>query len=183
MMLSGMTPPRGRASGSKHEARQAVQESVAMLKPLRFVNLLLVVLIFGLAWCHVMEIAGKLRLDAAEWLTVQHNLYVAFGVPLGAALELAAILTSWWLYLLVRRRRPAAVLTLAAALCTTLGLVAWFWLVAPMNAIIAGWTPQAMTADWLAVRDRWETGHAIHAALFGLGFGALTAALLAETPP
>jgi magnesium-transporting ATPase (P-type) len=154
-----------------------------MLKPLRFVNLLLVVLILGLSWCHVMEIAGKLRFDAAQWLTVQHNLYIAFGWPVGAAIEIAAILSTWWLFALVRRRRPAAGLTLTAALSMTLGLAVWFWLVAPMNAIIAGWTPQTVSPDWLAVRDQWETGHAIHALLFGLGFGALTAALIAETPP
>jgi hypothetical protein len=50
-----------------------------MLKALRFENLLLVVLIFGLAWCHVMEIAGKRRFDPVQWLVVQHNLCAAFG--------------------------------------------------------------------------------------------------------
>jgi hypothetical protein len=33
------------------------------------------------------------------------------------------------------------------------------------------------------VRDQWEIGHAVHALMFGLGFGALVAALLAEMPP
>lgn len=153
-----------------------------MLKTLRFVNLLLVVLIFGLTWAHVMEIVGKLRLTGPQWLTVQHNLYIAFGAPVGASIELAAIGTSWWLVWLVRRRHPARAWTLAAALCTSLGLAVWFWLVAPMNAIIAGWTAQTLAADWTAVRDRWETGQAIHALLFGLGFASLVAALLAETP-
>jgi hypothetical protein len=154
-----------------------------MLRPLRFVNLLLVVLVFGLSWCHAMEMYGKLRLAGTEWLEVQHNLYVAFGVPVGATIEIAAILTSWWLWLRIRVRRPAAAWTLAAALCTTLGLAAWFWLVAPMNDIIAGWTPQTLPADWTAVRNRWEAGQALHALLFGLGFAALSVAILAETPP
>ena len=153
-----------------------------MLKALRFANLVLVTLIFGLAWCHVMEIAGKLRFDSVQWLAVQHNLYIAFGWPVRAAIELGAVGTSWWLFALVRRRRPAAGWTLAAAVATTLGLAAWFWPVAPMNAIIAGWTPQTISPDWEAVRNQWEAGHAVHAALFGLGFGALVAALLAETP-
>jgi hypothetical protein len=47
---------------------------MAMLRSLRFVNLLLVALTFGLTWCHVMEIPGKLRLSGPEWLGVQHNL-------------------------------------------------------------------------------------------------------------
>jgi hypothetical protein len=52
-----------------------------------------------------------------------------------------------------------------------------------MNAVLAGWTPETLPADWTAVRNRWETGHAIHALLFGLGFSALVVALLVETPP
>jgi hypothetical protein len=55
-----------------------------VLRTLRFCNLLLVALTFGLTFCHLMEIPGKLRLGGAEWLTVQHNLYIAFGPPLGA---------------------------------------------------------------------------------------------------
>jgi hypothetical protein len=153
-----------------------------MLKPLRFVNLLLVVLTFGLTWCHVVELPGKLRLTGSQWLDVQHNLYVGFGPPFGAPIEVAAIVSTWWLLFLVRRRRPAAGWTLAAALSTTLGLVVWFLLVSPMNAILSGWTAQNLPADWISVRNQWEIGHATHSALFGVGFGTLIAALLAETP-
>ena len=51
-----------------------------------------------------------------------------------------------------------------------------------MNAVFGAWTPDALPADWTRVRYRWELGHAIHAALFGLGFSALVVALLVETP-
>jgi hypothetical protein len=154
-----------------------------LLKTVRFLNLLLVTLTFGLTWCHVMEIPGKLRLGGAEWLAVQHNLYVAFGPPLGAPIEVAAILSSWVVLILVRRRRAAAWWTGAAAVSVTAGLGVWFWLVAPMNAILAGWTPEALPQDWTEARNQWEIGHAVHALLFALGFSGLTAALLAETPP
>jgi hypothetical protein len=153
-----------------------------MLKILRFVNLLLVALTFGLTWCHVMEIPGKLRLTGNEWLMVQHNLYLAFGPPLGAPIEVAAIVLSWVVFLLVLRRGPAAPWTLAAAICVTAGLAVWFWLVSPMNMIISGLAPQNIPADWTEVRNQWEIGHAVHALLFGLGFSALVIALLAETP-
>lgn len=154
-----------------------------MLKLLRFVNLLFVTLTFGLTWCHVVEIPGKLRLSGSQWLDVQHNLYVAFGPPFGAPIELAAILLTWWVFWLVRRRRPAAWLTLTAAICTTLGLVAWLLLVAPMNEILNGWTAQNLPADWVSVRNQWEAGHALHSLLFGLGFSALVLSVIAETPP
>ena len=154
-----------------------------MLRTLRFPNLLCVALTLGLAWSHVLELPGKLRLDAAHWLEVQHNLYVAFGPPVGAPIEVAAIVLSWIVYCKTRRRHPAARWTLVAACCTTLGLVLWFWLVAPMNAIIDAWTPQTLTPDWISVRDRWEAGHAAQCVLFGAGFGSLLAALLSETSP
>ncbi|HEX3863885.1 MAG TPA: hypothetical protein VHY35_19555 [Stellaceae bacterium] len=153
-----------------------------MLKTLRFLNMLFVALTFGLTWCHVMEIPGKLRLDGSRWLDVQHNLYVAFGPPLGAPIEIAAIALCWLVYFLVRRRGPAAGWTLAAACCTTIGLGLWFWLVAPMNAVIAGWTTEGLPADWASVRNQWEAGQAAHAVMFGVGFGSLVAALLTETP-
>jgi hypothetical protein len=151
------------------------------LKATRFVSLLLVALTLGMTFCHVMEIPGKLRLAGPDWLTVQHNLYVAFGVA-GAAIEVLAILLTWVLVLQVRKRRPALYWTLGAAGCVTAGLIVWFMLVAPMNAALSGWTPATLPADWTGYRDQWEAGHAVHALLFGLGFSALVIALLAETP-
>ena len=153
-----------------------------ILKIVRFPNLLLVALTLGLTFCHVMEIPGKLRLSAAAWLTVQHNLYVAFGPALGAWIEVGAILLTWVVALLVYQRRPAFGWTLASALCVSVGLAVWFLLVAPMNAALAGWTPETLPADWPRYRDQWEMGHAIHCILFALGFGGLVIALLAETP-
>jgi hypothetical protein len=153
-----------------------------MLKFLRFLSLLLVTLTFGLTWCHVMEIPGKLRLSGEEWLTVQQNLYVAFGPPLGAPIEVAAIGLTWAVFLLVRRRGPATLWTFAAAISVTAGLVEWFWMVSPMNTIIVGLTADNLPADWPRVRNQWEIGHAIHALLFGSGFSALVIALLVETP-
>jgi hypothetical protein len=150
------------------------------LKVVRYLSLLLVALTLGMTFAHVMEIPGKLRLDGATWLTVQHNLYIAFGV-VGAAIEVLAIVLTWILVLMVRRRRPALWWTLAGAICVSAGLADWFLLVAPMNAALNVWTPETLPVDWTRYRDQWETGHAIHAALFGLGFSALVVALLTES--
>lgn len=74
------------------------------------------------------------------------------------------------------------VIGLVAAVRVTAGLVAWFAVVVPMNAVFGAWTTDALPADWTRVRYRWELGHAIHAALVGLGFSASVVALLVETP-
>lgn len=150
------------------------------LRITRFFSLFLVALTLGMTFCHVLEIPGKLRLEGTEWLTVQQNLYVAFG-SVGAVIEVASILLTWIVVVQVRKRQPAFYWTLGAALCVTAGLIVWFLLVAPMNAALSGWTPEALPADWSDYRNQWEIGHAIHAALFGLGFGALVIALLLET--
>ncbi|MBX6320816.1 MAG: hypothetical protein IRY94_03220 [Rhodospirillaceae bacterium] len=150
------------------------------MKALRLLSLLLVALTLGLAFAHVMEFPGKLRFDGPLWLTVQQNLYVAFGVA-GAGVEVAAILSTWLLVPLVRRR-PGFYWTLAAAISITVGLGVWFALVSPMNTVLDGWTPQTLPQDWTAVRNQWEFGHAVHCVLFLLGFGALAVALLVETP-
>jgi hypothetical protein len=93
-----------------------------------------------------------------------------------------SILSTWTLALGVRKRRPAFYWTIVAAVCVTGGLAAWFALVAPMNIVLGAWTPELLPADWTSVRNHWERGHAVHAALFGLGFSALAIALLVETP-
>ncbi len=151
------------------------------MKSMRYANLFLVALTMGLVFAHVMEIPGKLRFDGATWLVVQHNLYIAFGV-VGAAIELAAIATSWALVLVVRRNRHTLVWTIFGAVAVSAGLADWFVLVSPANAVLNGWSAQTLPADWTSIRDQWETGHAIHFALFALGFGALLAAVIRETP-
>jgi hypothetical protein len=149
------------------------------LKATRFLSLLLVALTFGMAFCHVMEIPGKLRLNGAQWLTVQQHLYIAFGL-VGAAIEGLSIFLTWLVVFQVYRRRSAFYWTLGAAICVTAGLIVWALLVASMNAALSGWTPETLPADWTDYRNQWETGQAIHAALFGLGFSALAIALLGD---
>jgi hypothetical protein len=122
-----------------------------VVQVLRFVSLLLVALIFGLALCHVMEIPGKLRLNGPEWLVVQQNLYITFGAPIGAAIEVASIVATWLLVVLVRKRRPASHWTVAAAICVSAGLAEWFAVVAPMNMIFGAWTAGTMTSIRLSI--------------------------------
>ncbi len=127
-------------------------------------SLLLVALTLGMTFCHVMEMPGKLRLDAGTWLAGQQKLYVAFGT-VGAVIEVLAILLTWPVAVQVRHCQPAFRCTVAAGGYVSAGLAVWFALVAPVNNVLSGWTPAILPSDWSSYRDRWETGHAIHAAL------------------
>ena len=136
-------------------------------------------LILGLAFAHVMEVPGKLRIDGPTWLIVQQNLYIGFG-PAAAVMEPLGILFTWILVFMLRGHRSAFRLVLLAAVSTTMGLVVWALVVSPMNALLDGWTPATLPPDWTACRDQWELGHAIHAALFGAAFCALLGTMLAK---
>jgi len=133
-----------------------------------FAGLVLVTLIFGLAFAHVMELPGKLRLDGPTWLIVQQNLYIGFG-PLAAVVEPVGVIVAWVLAWKLRRRRGFAI-AVSAALCVSVGLVEWALVVAPMNARLNAWTTATLPPDWTACRDQWEFGHALHAMLFGAAF-------------
>lgn len=148
--------------------REPVRSDVVPLSMLRNSARFFVALTLGLAFAHVLEIPGKLRLDGPDWLTVQHNLYIAFGV-VGAGVELLAIGLTWAL-VWRRRNTPDSANVLCAAVCVTLGLTAWALIVAPVNAILNHWTAETLPQDWWRYRDRWEFGHAIQCALFAGGF-------------
>jgi hypothetical protein len=151
-----------------------------LLKVLRFLNLLLVALTLGMTFCHALEYPGKRGLDGADWLMVQHHVYVAFGV-IGAVIEVTAIATTWIVLWQLRGWRLSRVLTLAAALCGSAALAVWFAYVDPVNAALKAWTPDTLPTDWTSYRDQWEAGHAVGAVLFGLAFSALVVALLSES--
>ena len=155
-----------------------------LLKFVRFLNLLLVALTLGMTFCHALEYPGKVKLDGADWLMVQHNIYVAFGV-VGAVIEVTAILTTWIVFAQLKNWKAARVLTLLAAICATAALGVWFGWVDPVNTALNAWTPETLPDNWASFRDRWEAGHAVGAILFLLAFSALVVALLSETenPP
>ena len=134
--------------------------------------------------CHALEYPGKVKLTGPEWLTVQHNIYVAFGV-VGAVIEVTAIATTWIVFAQIRTWKLPRVLTLLAALCTTAALGIWFGWVDPVNTALNAWTPDTLPDNWTSFRDRWEAGHAASAVLFLLAFSALVVAILSETenPP
>jgi hypothetical protein len=81
-----------------------------------------------------------------------------------------------WLTVVQRRRgtRPWH-LSLVAGVAVTLGLIDWALVVAPMNGVLNTWTTASLPPTWTRVRNRWEIGHAVQAALFAVGFVALTA--------
>ena len=152
-------------------------ERSTLLRFLLFIDLLLIALVFGLAFAHAMELPGKLQLNGPVWLTVQRTLYNSFG-PFASVAEPLGIGLAWILAMLLRHETPAGRLVLLAAVCSSAGLIDWLIVVSPMNALTNSWTPATLPPDWMATRNRWELGHVGHAILFGAAFCALAWAML-----
>ena len=74
------------------------------LKLFRVATILLVALVAGLAFAHVLESSAKMQYEAHFYITLQKSLYVQWGPPqLGGFLEPAAIAATGLLAFLVRK--------------------------------------------------------------------------------
>jgi hypothetical protein len=150
-----------------------------------FLTLALVGLNTGGAFAHVLELPGKMRLSAADYLRVQ-SIYHAFG-PVGALLEPGSVLAALAQTVLMRDTRGALPSRVGAA-CLGAALALWLALVAPMNARFATWTAETIPADWQETRNQWEYTHAARFVLQFTGFcllllGALQASGREEPLP
>lgn len=154
-----------------------------LIRSWRFVTILLVALLLGLAFAHVLERPAKMQYDAALYVTLQKTLYVAWGPPnVGGILEPAAIFATIALAFLVRRRRPAIWLTLGAGAALLLAFpVVFFAFVAPANEAFLSAAAASIPANWMEMRASWETGHTIRFVLQLIALSLLTLSVLLET--
>lgn len=148
-----------------------------LIKTWRFITVLLVALLLGLAFAHVLERPAKMLYDATFYITIQKTLYKAWGPPnIGGILEPAAIFSTLFLALFLRKKKHAFWLTLGAGLVLLLAFpVVFFVFVAPANEVFLAATPASIPPNWMESRTSWETGHAIR---FVLQLVALSLLLL-----
>jgi hypothetical protein len=131
-----------------------------LLRFWRLVTILLIALSMAAAFCHLLEMPAKLKVDGAFWLKLLQTLYPpAFGTA-GAAAEVGALVMVVVLVYLVRHRRPAFGLTILAAICMVAAHGAfWIW-ISPVNATMGPLTPDTLPTDWMQLRNHWEYTHA-----------------------
>lgn len=149
------------------------------LRLLRFATILLVALLSGLAFAHVLELPAKMQYDAALYITLQKSLYVQWGPPhIGGVLEPLAIVAAGLLAFFVRKGRRGLWLSLGALFALLLAFpVVFFWLVAPANAGFLAATLPNIPPNWADLRSNWEMGHAIR---FAFQFAALSLLVLSS---
>ena len=151
-----------------------------MLRIWSLATLVVAALSLGPSFAHVLEAPPRLTVWPPElWreATVFHGQFLLFGI-LGGPLDGGAILAAAVLAYLLRDRRRSFRLALAGALLFALALAVWLSWVAPANGVLATWTPGPVPQNFAEIRNRWETGHMVIAALKLLGFIALAGAVV-----
>lgn len=153
------------------------------LKLLRFVTILLVALLSGLAFAHVLEQPAKMAYDAALYITIQKSLYVQWGPPnVGGILEPSAIAATALVAFFIRKSTRGLWFSLSALFALLLAFpVIFFWLVAPANAGFLATMLPSIPANWTELRSNWEMGHAIRFALQLAALALLVLSLVLDT--
>jgi hypothetical protein len=139
----------------------------------------LAALTLGMAFGHLLEIDGKLRMDGQTWLAIQQQLYVGSGT-VGIVVQFAAAASAALLAGLLRRRYLVLGLTLAATICLIAQLGVWLLVNQPIDADTGRWTAQTLPANWQDYRNAWEAAHVSRAGLDFLALTALVVGLLLE---
>jgi len=126
------------------------------------------------AGAHFFELANKMSLSTAEYMTTQ-KIYAGwsfFGVAISAAIVFTLTHT-----LMVRVDRTAFLLSLTALVCLGATQVIFWTFTYPMNMATNNWTitPQ----DFEAVRRQWEYSHAVNAVLSFVALVTITLSTLA----
>jgi hypothetical protein len=147
---------------------------------LAFLALLITALSLGPSFAHVLEAPPRLYDWPAElWreATVFHGQYRFFAF-VGGPLDAAAIIASGAFAFALRKDRDAFPYALAGTVLFALSLAVWVAWVAPANAVLASWVPGPVPGDFVAVRNRWESGHMAITAIKLLGFMAIALAAI-----
>lgn len=129
------------------------------------------------AGAHLAELANKMRLSDADYMTVQ-NIYrgwALFGIPIFTALAALFVHT-----ILVRHSRRAVIFSLIALLCIVATQAIFWTYTYPMNALTRNWTVTPSDLD--AARQQWEISHAVNAGLTFLAFATLMFSILESRP-
>jgi len=127
---------------------------------LAIVELILVALLMGASFGHVLELGAKLRADGPQWLRYQHSLYNG-AAWIGAPIELFAIAGATWMAWRAVGSEYQFILALSSALtlCVACFVVGTF--ASAVDRRTASWTEVSMPDDWPRWRSQWEYAQAI----------------------
>jgi 2-polyprenyl-6-methoxyphenol hydroxylase-like FAD-dependent oxidoreductase len=138
-------------------------------------TLLLVALLLGTSFAHVLELPQKMRADGALWLTFQRSLYPFFAY-VGGPIEGAALVSISLLAVRSRRALRSYAVSVAAGASLLLAFAIWVVLIQPVNAEIGALGAGVVPFGWAAMRSQWEFSHLTRFVLHLCGFVLLASA-------
>jgi hypothetical protein len=144
-----------------------------LVKSMRLLVVVSVALCLVPAGAHFFELANKMSLSMAEYMTVQ-KIYAGWSL-FGIAIVTALLLTLMYT-LMVRFDRTAFILSLTAFLCLAATQVIFWMFTYRMNVASNNWT--ITPEDFETARRQWEYSHAVNAVLTFVAFVAITLSVL-----
>jgi hypothetical protein len=144
-----------------------------LVKSMRLLVVVSIALCLVPAGAHIFELANKMPLSMAEYMTVQ-KIYAGwsfFGIAIVTALLLTLVHT-----LMVRIDRTACILSLTGFLCLAATQVIFWMFTYPMNVASNNWT--VTPEDFETARRQWEYSHALNAVLTFVAFVAIILSVL-----
>ena len=144
---------------------------------LAFIVLLLMGLVTGVSFSHLLQRGPKAELPGAHFLAIQRVLLRNYGAGVGA-LEAAAFVFALALAVVIRARSSLLFLASGAAACVGLMIAIWAVWINPINRAVNSWSPDSLPRNWAEFRDRWHTLHSVRFILALLGLSALIALAL-----
>src|SRR6516162_10514942 len=125
------------------------------------------------AGAHFFELANKMSLSTADYMTTQkiYAGWTSYGVAIIAAIVFTLTHT-----LMVRAKRTAFLLSLTALLCLGATQVIFWTFTYPMNVATNNWT--ITSQDFEAAQQQWEYSHAVNAVLTFVAFVTITLSAL-----
>jgi hypothetical protein len=155
-----------------------------LLNAVRFITLVLAALALTMESAHVLELPQKMQYGPELYTAVNSTLYRYFAI-VGGVYQIGSIIAAGVLTFLLRRQRRIMRWTFAGTVLLLLAFVVWCGVVAPVNSEIAEATltnPEAVVHLWMALRGRWEYGHAAGFVLQLAGYCVLVISLFVDRP-
>ena len=150
---------------------------------LRFVVLLLASLTLTMEAAHVLELPQKMSYSPELYAAVNSTMYRYFAL-VGGPLTVLMLLIGAAL-VVASRHRAAFRWTFVGVAAYYVAFAVWLAVVAPVNRTVAAAAardPASLPQLWMALRVRWESGHALGFILEFLGFVSLLCSVFTAHP-
>jgi hypothetical protein len=126
----------------------------------QFVAVFLQVLVVGAFWGSWIGLSRFMdTLTPATFIEVGHVMMDGYG-PIMSVLMPATLLATLVAGVLTYRRNTlAGLLILVGFICVAVATATTLIINVPIDEMMAGWTATNLPADWMQIRDRWQTYH------------------------